>query len=89
MPHKKKQKQQYIPKKKNTKSPLSGRNAVGILDVSRGGLGFVKVEGWEQDILVRPEQMGNAFDGDQVKVTVEHVSISMRRIALPNIFIMT
>jgi ribonuclease R len=74
MAHKKKKKQEYIPKKQKSKSPLSGKNAVGILDVSRGGLGFVKVEGWEQDVLVRPEQMGNAFDGDQVKVTIDHVS---------------
>lgn len=74
MPHKKKKKENHIPKKKSSKSPLSGKNAVGILDVSRGGLGFVKIEGWEQDVLVRPEQMSSAFDGDQVKVTIEHVS---------------
>jgi ribonuclease R len=74
MAHKKKKKQEYIPKKQKSKSPLSGKNAVGILDVSRGGLGFVKVEGWEQDVLVRPENMESAFDGDQVKVTIDHVS---------------
>lgn len=74
MAHKKKKKHEYIPKKQKTKSPLSGKNAVGILDVSRGGLGFVKVEGWAQDVLVRPENMESAFDGDQVKVTIDHVS---------------
>jgi ribonuclease R len=74
MAHKKKKKHEYIPKKQKSKSPLSGKNAVGILDVSRGGLGFVKVEGWEQDVLVRPENMESAFDGDQVKVTIDHVS---------------
>jgi len=75
---KKKKKEQHIPRKSGQKSPLANREAVGILDVSRGGLGFVKVEGWEQDILVRPEDMGTAFDGDQVRVQITYVSAKGR-----------
>jgi len=73
MAHKNKKKKNAVPKKQRAKSPLTGKDAVGILDVSRGGLGFVKVEGWEQDVLVRPENMETAFHGDKVKVRVEHV----------------
>lgn len=74
MAHKKKKKQQQIPKKQKSRSPLAGKDAVGVLDISRGGLGFVKIEGWEQDVLVRPEDMDTAFDGDEVKVHIERVS---------------
>lgn len=74
MAQKKKKKQEHSPRGQKNKSPLAGKHAVGILDVSRGGLGFVKVEGWDQDVLVRPEDMGAAFDGDEVKVSVERVS---------------
>jgi ribonuclease R len=74
MAHKKKKKQEHIPKKQKARSPLAGREAVGKLDVSRAGLGFVKVEGWEQDVLVRPEDLMTAFDGDEVRVQVEKVS---------------
>ncbi|KAA5534833.1 ribonuclease R [Taibaiella lutea] len=78
MAHKNKKKKQSVPKKQRAKSPLSGKDAVGILDVSKGGLGFVKVEGWEQDLLVRPENMGTAFHGDKVKVIVENVNTKGR-----------
>lgn len=78
MAHKNKKKKNSIPKKQKAKSPLQGKDAVGILDVSKGGLGFVKVEGWEQDMLVRPENMGTAFHGDKVKITVESMNAKGR-----------
>ncbi len=74
MAHKKKHKQKHTSKKQKTKSPLAGKEVNGILDISRGGLGFVKVEGWEQDVLIRPEDMETAFDGDEVRVRVDRVS---------------
>ncbi len=36
------------------------------------------VEGWDQDVLIRPEDMLNAFNGDEVKIRVDHVSAKGR-----------
>ncbi len=71
---KKNKKETYIPRKKKKASPLDNREAKGTLDISRSGLGFVRVEGWEQDVLVRSEDMLNALDGDVVKIKVHRVS---------------
>lgn len=73
----KKNKSKYIPQKSKQpkiKSPLIGKSFVGKLDVSRAGLGFVMVDDMEQDILVRPEDMIDAQDGDEVRVKIDHVS---------------
>jgi ribonuclease R len=81
MAHKKKikqNKQQNPNKKQKPRSPLDGKTATGKLDISRAGLGFVVVEGWDQDVLVRPEDMLNALNGDEVKVKVENVSAKGR-----------
>ncbi len=40
----------------------------GTLDVTRSGRGFVIVEGMEEDILVFPEDINNAMDGDTVRI---------------------
>jgi ribonuclease R len=42
----------------------------GTLDVTRSGMGFVVVEGREQDILVRPSDFNTALHGDTVQVRV-------------------
>ncbi len=42
----------------------------GTLDVTRSGMGFVIVEGREQDILVRPSDFNTALHGDTVQVRV-------------------
>ncbi len=42
----------------------------GELEISRSGMGFVKVEGVEQDIMVKPNDFGLAFNGDLVRVEV-------------------
>jgi ribonuclease R len=73
-----KKKKQSNPKRMKAKAPLSGKDAVGVLDVSKGGLGFVKVEGWDQDMLVRPENMDTAFHGDKVKITVTNMNTKGR-----------
>jgi len=61
--------------KKKTKNKK--KNAVdaanlykGRLDVTRSGMGFVIVEGRDQDILVRPSDFNTALHGDVVKVRV-------------------
>ena len=56
---------------KNKKSagtkPASMR---GRLEVVRSGMGFVKVEGLERDVLVHAENLATALDGDEVRVIV-------------------
>jgi ribonuclease R len=42
----------------------------GTLDISRSGIGFVKVEGMDKDVLVRPNDFNRAFHGDTVKVQI-------------------
>lgn len=70
---KKKGKSQYIPQNKK-KSSIEGTNKVGVLDITRTGMGFVIVEGWDKDVLVRPDDLKNAIDGDKVKVSITKVS---------------
>lgn len=64
-------------KKSQQGRPNSSRNAgqkgitlSGIIDVSKGGLAFVKVEGVERDILVYPENLNTALKGDTVRIEV-------------------
>lgn len=54
------------PGKKTTQNIL----LKGKLDISRSGMGFVIVDGLEQDIIVRPNDFNHAFNGDTVRVEV-------------------
>src|ERR1700712_4212748 len=63
--------------KKNKQRPdASGAANVykGRLDVTRSGMGFVIVEGREQDILIRPSDFNTALHGDTVQVRVRNSS---------------
>ena len=58
-------------KKKKKKAGASSPNLLtGRLDVTRSGMGFVIVEGRDQDILVRPSDFNTALHGDTVRVQV-------------------
>lgn len=70
---KKKGNSKFIPKPKK-KSNIEGTKKVGKLDITRSGMGFVIVEGWDKDVLVRSEDLKNAIDGDKVKVNITRVS---------------
>jgi ribonuclease R len=61
--------------RKNSKKPgkKKARNAneyKGVLEITRSGMGFVVVNGLEEDILVRPNDFNTALHGDTVKVEV-------------------
>ncbi|OSZ78597.1 ribonuclease R [Chitinophagaceae bacterium IBVUCB1] len=57
-------------KKKDGKSRLVYK---GTLEITRAGRGFVIVDGLDKDISIRPEKLGNALHGDEVRVEVpEH-----------------
>ncbi len=58
-------------KDKRRKKPSSGKQVVkGTIEVTRSGLGYVIVEGLSKDVLVKREHIGNALDGDVVKVEI-------------------
>ncbi len=42
----------------------------GSISIVRNGMGFVSVEGLERDILIHAENLGNALDGDTVRVRI-------------------
>lgn len=54
-------------KKKKTKIQKE-QTYKGKLDITRSGRGFVIVEGLKEDILIYPEDMKNAMNGDTVRV---------------------
>ena len=67
--------------KKKSKSPETGRHIyTGKLEVTRGGMGFVAVEGLDKDIMIERDHMHNAFNGDEVKVEVKGFSDNNRRV---------
>jgi ribonuclease R len=57
-------------KKKNKDTTDTSNLYKGRLDVTRSGMGFVIVEGRDQDILVRPSDFNTALHGDTVQVRV-------------------
>lgn len=53
------------------KQDSSGKQVYkGKLEVTRGGMGFVIVEGLDKDIIIKRDKIGNAFSGDEVRVEV-------------------
>src|SRR4051812_14842666 len=42
----------------------------GKLEIVRSGMGFVKIEGLERDILIHKEHLRTALDGDEVRVEI-------------------
>ncbi len=57
-------------KKKKGPAADSADLYTGRLDVTRSGMGFVIVEGRDQDILIRPADFNTALHGDTVRVRV-------------------
>jgi ribonuclease R len=56
--------------KKKNKS-VSGENLhKGTLDITRSGVGYVIVQGQENDILIRPNDFNTAMHGDKVRVRI-------------------
>lgn len=63
-------------KRKQTKT---AHEYTGRLDISRSGMGYVIVEGLEEDIVVRPSDFNRALHGDTVKVLLKPELGSRRR----------
>ena len=46
------------------------RSYVGVLDITKSGMGYVIVDGLQKDILVRPADFNRAFHGDKVRINM-------------------
>lgn len=66
-------------KKKKKSNGKSGGEFKGILEVTRSGTGFVKVDGLDTDIMIRPSALRTALDGDLVTVAIRDKRNSGRR----------
>lgn len=68
-PKKKTKAQQRATKaKRESESTLKGR-----LEITRSGRGFVIVEGLDEDVMIAPDGLKNAMDGDTVRVRLNNV----------------
>ena len=65
-------------KQKQQSSP--GKALEGVMDITRSGMGFVKIEGMDVDIIVRPADFNTALHGDTVRVAIKEMKSSGRRI---------
>ncbi|WP_290711958.1 RNB domain-containing ribonuclease, partial [Flavihumibacter sp. CACIAM 22H1] len=61
-------------KKKQKPAGTASALPVGRMDITRSGMGFVIVDGMEQDILVRPNDFNTAMHGDKVRVEIMRAS---------------
>ncbi len=71
-----------MPKKTKGKKKDNAGNReslTGRLEVTRGGMGFVVVEGREKDIIIKRENIGNALNGDTVQVELRGYSDNNKR----------
>lgn len=66
-------------KKKKEKKHVSERDLKGVLDITRSGMGFVKVQDVEVDILIRPGDFNTALHGDTVLVRVNKFAEGKKR----------
>ena len=66
-------------KRKDKNHDAGKREFTGKMELTRSGMGYVVVQGQEQDILVKRENMGNALNGDEVKVEVRGYADNNRR----------
>lgn len=70
MPEKKKRGEQHRKKGSQHKQQEHGPVHTGVVDITRSGMAFIVVDGLEKDIMVRPQNLSNALNGDEVRVKV-------------------
>lgn len=58
----------YTPARPARSGTSRARLLTGVLSVTRRGNGFVRVEGFDEDIVIAPEHMSTALHGDEVHV---------------------
>jgi ribonuclease R len=57
--------------KKTTNKNSAGILYKGTLDITRSGMGYVIVDGFEKDIIIRPGDFNTALHGDVVRVSLK------------------
>ena len=67
-------------KHKERQQSSPGKVLKGVMDITRSGMGFIKVEGMDVDIIVRPSDFNTALHGDTVRVAIKEMKSSGRRI---------
>ena len=67
-------------KHKERQQSSPGKALKGTMDITRSGMGFVKIEGMDVDIIVRPSDFNTALHGDTVRVAIKDMKSSGRRI---------
>lgn len=65
-----KKRRRSIPRRRQKKHFLEGKEFIGILDLNRRGTGFVTTAEFETDILISPHHLQFAAKGDKVKVEI-------------------
>ncbi len=58
------------PLKRNKYGNEKKEIAIGTLEITRSGMGFVVVQGTEVDIIIKPGDLNTALNGDTVKVKI-------------------
>lgn len=66
-------------KHKEKQQPSYGKALKGVMDITRSGMGFIKIEGVEVDIMVRPSDFNTALHGDTVWVAIKDAKSNGRR----------
>lgn len=64
---------------KEKKRTPTARVLKGMLDITRSGMGFVKIEGMEVDIIIRPSDFNTALHGDTVSIGIKEMKSEGRR----------
>ena len=64
---------------KEKKRTPTARVLKGMLDITRSGMGFVKIEGMEVDIIIRPADFNTALHGDTVSIAIKEMKSEGRR----------
>ena len=58
-------------KKEKKSSRRQEKSLTGVLEITRSGIGYVIINGIENDVLVRPHDFNQALNGDTVKVQLK------------------
>ena len=56
------------------------RRCIGVLDITRSGMGYAVIEGMERDVLIRPADFNKAFHGDRVSVEITSENLKSGRL---------
>src|SRR5690606_5104480 len=66
-------------KKNKTSKPNAHDTVVGVLELTRSGMGYVDTGNDETDIIIRPQDLYTALNGDTVKVKLKRTERGRRR----------